>query len=339
MLVREIEAAVRRPSGPARSRSAVGDRSGAGAGEETGRAADSGATSVALGGASGSGAFLVPSDERQISAPPLATSTSGQTIASENQIPSARKINRALSSSSPVPSATSTAARPVGTPRGETTSRVAPRDEQPAERVGHQAQAAGRRGDHEAEAHEPHVDAVAARDAGGHAAEPAALAIAPEQPAAAALTAGGRRVAGSGGAHRSRLRPRASRIAPVAAQATGANTAKVSSKAPVASRSSRAPRHSTAAPPTSDAISGLAARTLTRVQAGAVGAQIAELVPPVVTIELVERRRCSARCWRCPRAARRPRGRRPPPAGWSPEGRPSSPGSPRPRRRCRCRRP
>ena len=32
---------------------------------------------------------LAPSDWRQISAPPLATSTSGQTIASENQMPSA----------------------------------------------------------------------------------------------------------------------------------------------------------------------------------------------------------------------------------------------------------
>ena len=65
-------------------------------------------------GALGTPASRDPSDWRQISAPPLATSTSGHTIASENQMPSARKVSSALIRSRPVPRATSTAARPVG---------------------------------------------------------------------------------------------------------------------------------------------------------------------------------------------------------------------------------
>ena len=54
-----------------------------------------------------------PIDWRQISAPPPAISTSGHTIASENQMPSARKANSTASRRKAVPSATSTAARPV----------------------------------------------------------------------------------------------------------------------------------------------------------------------------------------------------------------------------------
>ncbi len=69
------------------------------------------ATRVGCASAAGSGP---PSDWRHSSAPPLAIRTSGHTTASENQIPSARNVSRAASSSSPVPSATSTAARPVG---------------------------------------------------------------------------------------------------------------------------------------------------------------------------------------------------------------------------------
>ena len=72
----------------------------------------------ALAGARAGGSFATgsgpPSDCRQISAPPLAIRTSGHTTASENQIPSARNVSRTATSSSPVPSATSTAARPVG---------------------------------------------------------------------------------------------------------------------------------------------------------------------------------------------------------------------------------
>ena len=70
-------------------------------------------TAARVGGASAAGSGP-PSDWRHSSAPPLAIRTSGHTTASENQIPSARNVSRAASNSSPVPSATSTAARPVG---------------------------------------------------------------------------------------------------------------------------------------------------------------------------------------------------------------------------------
>ena len=52
-------------------------------------------------------------DWRHSSAPPAATSTSGHAIASENQRPSARIASSALRTSRPVPSPTSSAARPV----------------------------------------------------------------------------------------------------------------------------------------------------------------------------------------------------------------------------------
>src|SRR6185436_14445398 len=54
-----------------------------------------------------------PIDWRQISAPPPAIRTSGHTIASENQMPRARKVRSTARSRKAVPSATSTAARPV----------------------------------------------------------------------------------------------------------------------------------------------------------------------------------------------------------------------------------
>ncbi len=66
-----------------------------------------------VGGSSAAGSGP-PSDWRQMSAPPPAIRMSGHATASENQIPSARKVSRAAIKSSPVPSATSTAARPVG---------------------------------------------------------------------------------------------------------------------------------------------------------------------------------------------------------------------------------
>ena len=52
-------------------------------------------------------------DWRHSSAPPAATSAAGHATASENQKPSARIVSSTLSTSSPVPSPTSTAARPV----------------------------------------------------------------------------------------------------------------------------------------------------------------------------------------------------------------------------------
>ena len=52
-----------------------------------------------------------------MSTPPVAISTSGQTIASENQSPRARNVRSALSRSSPLPSATSTEARAPDGPR------------------------------------------------------------------------------------------------------------------------------------------------------------------------------------------------------------------------------
>ena len=67
---------------------------------------------VATGTASAVAGGFSPIDCRQMSAPPLAIRTSGHTIASENQIPRARTTSSAAISSSPVPSATSTAARP-----------------------------------------------------------------------------------------------------------------------------------------------------------------------------------------------------------------------------------
>src|SRR5918992_1449056 len=64
-------------------------------------------TSGAVAGASGAAAAVA--EPRQISAPPLAISTSGQTIASENQIPSSRTPSSTLIRRSPVPAATSRA--------------------------------------------------------------------------------------------------------------------------------------------------------------------------------------------------------------------------------------
>ena len=87
-------------------------------------AGDGGGAAVATGGRGGGGltgagsGSREPSDWRQISAPPLATRTSGQASASENQIPRPRKVSSTLRSSRPVPSATSTAARPRGARRG-----------------------------------------------------------------------------------------------------------------------------------------------------------------------------------------------------------------------------
>ena len=81
------------------------------AGSRAGLAARSGAAGDGRGRSDSSGVSAWPSDWRQISTPPVAISTSGQTMASENQSPSARKVSRALSRSSPLPRATSTAAR------------------------------------------------------------------------------------------------------------------------------------------------------------------------------------------------------------------------------------
>ena len=95
--VREIAAAVPRRAGAA--------------------CADSFFSSAAAGGASAGARDGDVPEPRQISAPPLATSTSGQTIASENQMPRPRKVSSTESSSKPTPSATSTALRPVGSRR------------------------------------------------------------------------------------------------------------------------------------------------------------------------------------------------------------------------------
>jgi hypothetical protein len=102
--VREIDAAVRPAWGTAGSASTGAATAGAG------RFALAPGTPVA-----GSGVTRDEEAEpRQISAAPLAISTIGQTTASENQIPSARNVSSTLSSSNPVPIATSTARRPVG---------------------------------------------------------------------------------------------------------------------------------------------------------------------------------------------------------------------------------
>ena len=93
--VRETAIAARRPS----SATTSCGRGGGGGGS-------------AVGADSVSGAGFSPKDWRQISAPPAAISTSGQTRASENQMPSARTVRSTATSSSPVPSATSTDARP-----------------------------------------------------------------------------------------------------------------------------------------------------------------------------------------------------------------------------------
>ena len=92
-------------------------------------------------------------------------------------------------SSSPVPSATSTAARPTAS--GSRRARVARRDQDPPEPVGAEADSAGRRGHDEREAHERDVDPEPPRNAGGHAAEPAGVAVAPQH--ASGVRCAGRR--------------------------------------------------------------------------------------------------------------------------------------------------
>jgi hypothetical protein len=98
--VRETATTARRLSVTARSRGVDG------------RAAPTGCAGAPAGCAVPA-ARAPPNDWRQISAPPPAISTIGHTIASENQMPSARKASSTASSRNAVPSATSTAARPV----------------------------------------------------------------------------------------------------------------------------------------------------------------------------------------------------------------------------------
>ena len=66
---------------------------------------------------SGAGGFSCLVDCRHRSAPPAATSTSGQTIASENQMSRARKASSRLSVRNATPMAISTEPRSVGTRR------------------------------------------------------------------------------------------------------------------------------------------------------------------------------------------------------------------------------
>ncbi len=83
---------------------------GAGA-ASAGAAGSRGAVSAALGGSSLATGAGPPVERCQISAPPAATSASGQTRTSENGSPSSRKASRTASSKSPAPSATSTVPR------------------------------------------------------------------------------------------------------------------------------------------------------------------------------------------------------------------------------------
>ena len=74
-------------------------------------------SSSAAAGCSGAATAVGRSDERHSSAAPAASSTTGHTITSENQIPSARMVSRKASVTRPIPKATSMAARPRGSRR------------------------------------------------------------------------------------------------------------------------------------------------------------------------------------------------------------------------------
>ena len=71
-------------------------------------------SSSGAGGCSGAGTCAGRSDWRQSSPAPAASSTTGQTMTSENQIPSPRIVSRKASVTSPIPMATSMAPRPRG---------------------------------------------------------------------------------------------------------------------------------------------------------------------------------------------------------------------------------
>ena len=71
-------------------------------------------SSSGAGGCSGASTGVGRSDWRHSSPAPAASSTTGQTITSENQIPSARMVSRKASVTRPIPTATSIAPRPRG---------------------------------------------------------------------------------------------------------------------------------------------------------------------------------------------------------------------------------
>ena len=105
---------------------------------------------------------------------PAASSTTGQTMASENQIPSARMVSRKARVTRPIPTATSIAPRPRGRRRAHAARAavghaVVDGHEHPGEAVEEDPHAARGRRRHEDDAHDERVDAQVAADPGAHA--------------------------------------------------------------------------------------------------------------------------------------------------------------------------
>ena len=138
------------------------------------------------------------SDWRQSIPAPAASSTTGQTMASENQIPSARMVSRKASVTQAHPDGDldrGAAARQAPRPRGRAAvgHAVVGGHEHPCEPVDHDPHAArGRRRD-EDDAHDERVDAQVAADPGAHARDELVRRVSAQRLAA--------RRGGLGGAH------------------------------------------------------------------------------------------------------------------------------------------
>ena len=156
-------------------------------------------SSSGAGGCSGASTAVGRSDERHSSAAPAASSTTGHTITSENQIPSARIVSRKASVTRPIADGDLDRAAAAGQAAASTRSgrrASSAGSEHPREPVEHDPHAARRGRRHEHDADDERVDAEVAADAGAHAADEPVRVVAAQGLAA--------RRGGGGGAHRRR---------------------------------------------------------------------------------------------------------------------------------------
>src|SRR5215211_3297848 len=254
MPVREMATAARRPSATASSA-----RPGAATlGPASARTAPGTAAADALRSRPTVSAGS-PIDWRQISAPPAAIRKRGQTIASENHSPSSRSVSSTATSSRPVPSATSTAARPVRIRTRDGRESPAGIRSQPSAYAANPAPPAAAATTNASRTSVTSTPNRRATPAATPPIQPASRSrrSSPADPADAVVMWPASR-SWSRVNHRGRPMPDASRIAPTAAQHAGASTPKRRSAVPVPSSRSSRPSATMHTPATTDVMSGLA---------------------------------------------------------------------------------